>query len=184
MDKKFNYVYITTNIDNGMQYIGSHSTDNIDDNYLGSGRYFFRALKIYGKEIFKREVLEECSTILEARKLEEPYIKKYNTLFPNGYNLSPIGGCEKGFTGALSEDHKRKISLWQKGKTYEELYGIEKATLMKEKQRQRKLGTTTSRKGKTYINMLIEKYGNEEGIKRYNIFIEKQKNTHNKNGKN
>ena len=225
MEKKFNYVYLTTNILNGKQYVGSHSTDNVDDDYLGSGRYFARALKKEGKQNFRREVLEECENILEARKLEEPYIKKYNTLFPGGYNLSPTGGCEKGYSGCFSsetkvkmskwqkgktyeelygpekaaqmkekqnlkklgsivkkasKERKYKMSIWQKGKTYEELYGPEKAAQMKEKQRQKKIGTTTKRKGKGHKQELIEKYGEIEGLKRYDIFISKQKISHQK----
>jgi group I intron endonuclease len=175
MKKDFNYVYITTNILNGKQYVGSHSTNTVDDGYLGSGRYFLKALKKEGKENFKREILQECADILEARELEGSYIEKYNTLCPNGYNLSPKGGI--GFKGANHSEHtKKKQSKWQKGKTYEELYGPEKAAKMKEKQRQRKLGTTTKRKGKGFKKEFIEKYGKEEGLKRFEEFIEKQRN--------
>ena len=31
MERKFNYVYLTTNLVNGKQYIGDHSTDKIND---------------------------------------------------------------------------------------------------------------------------------------------------------
>lgn len=174
MEKEFNYVYITTNLSNNKQYIGSHSTNKVDDNYLGSGRYFLKALKKEGIKNFKREILQECNDILEARELEGDYIKKYNTLYPNGYNLSPMGGI--GFKGAFhSENTRKKQSEWQKGKTYEELYGIEKAAKMKEKQRQRKLGITTKRKGKGFKQEFIEKYGKENGVIRYNEFIQKQR---------
>ena len=177
MEKEFNYVYLTTNIVNGKQYVGSHSTNNIDDNYLGSGRYFLKSLRKEGKQNFKREVLKECIDILEARGLEGTYIEKHNTLYPNGYNLSPKGGI--GFKGANHSQHtKNKQSEWQKGKTYEELYGPEKAFQMKEKQRQRKLGTTTKRKGKGIKQEMIEKYGEEEGLKHYNEFREKQSTSH------
>jgi len=30
------YTYITTNLINGKQYVGDHSTDNLNDEYLGS----------------------------------------------------------------------------------------------------------------------------------------------------
>lgn len=92
MEKKHNFVYLTTNLLNGKQYVGSHATDNIQDNYLGSGRVFKKALKKNGRENFNREILQECQTILEARKLEAPMIVQYNTMHPNGYNVHDNGG--------------------------------------------------------------------------------------------
>ena len=173
--KKFNYVYVTTNTINNKQYVGSHCTDNIDDNYIGSGRIFLKAVKKYGKENFKREILKEFVSSDEARNSEEFYIDKYDTIVPNGYNISPKGGI--GFKGAtLSENQRKKMSVWQQGKTYEELYGKEKANEMKRKQSLRKKGKSTPRKGKGHKIELIEKYGEEEGIKRYNVFISKQSN--------
>jgi len=50
------YNYITTNNINGKQYIGAHSTNNIDDGYLGSGLLITRAKKKYGKEILQERL--------------------------------------------------------------------------------------------------------------------------------
>ena len=50
------YVYIITNQLNGKQYVGDHSTNNLEDGYLGSGVLLLRAKKKYGKENFSREV--------------------------------------------------------------------------------------------------------------------------------
>jgi hypothetical protein len=64
-------LYKTTNLINGKTYIGIHQTKNINDGYLGSGLYFLRAVKKYGKENFKREILEFCSSfdeLLEKKK--------------------------------------------------------------------------------------------------------------------
>jgi len=140
------YVYITTNLVNGNQYVGDHSTNDLDDGYLGSGRpYFKNAIKKYGKENFKKEILEFSHSKKEAFDAQEKYIKKYNTLVPNGYNISPKGGhnCKdsgpwvnKKLSGShrkniseslkgkntwskgrnLSEDHKKKISDSEKGR--------------------------------------------------------------------
>ena len=112
---KFNYIYITTNLINRKQYVGDHSTNNLNDNYLGSGRpYFIRAIQKYGKENFKKEILEYFDTKKEAFNAQRKYINKFNTLIPSGYNISPSGGLgvKKCFhpNKKLSEEHKRKIS--------------------------------------------------------------------------
>lgn len=181
MTKEFNYVYITTNLINGKQYVGSHATNNIDDGYIGSGRFFLRAVKKEGKENFKREILEESIDREEALSREEFYISKFRTLCPNGYNMCPKGGI--GFSGAShSSITKEKQAIWQKGKTFEELYGEEKAKRMKEKLSSKKIGKNTPRKGVGHKKELIKKYGEEEGIKRYNSFVFKQSKA--KKGKN
>lgn len=116
-----NFIYLTTNILNGKQYIGSHRGDK-EDNYLGSGLALKRAIKKYGKENFKRKILKECKS-KNNLILEEKYIQEYNTLQPNGYNISPKGG--NGIPGGASEETIKKIRGSQKGKS-KLLYFIEK----------------------------------------------------------
>jgi hypothetical protein len=81
-----NFVYLTTNLLNGKQYVGSHEGYE-NDSYLGSGTYISRAVKKYGKENFKREILEVCDSsinlILEdnQNKLEyEILTRRINSL--------------------------------------------------------------------------------------------------------
>jgi hypothetical protein len=52
MEKRY-YIYITTNLINGKQYIGKHY-GLINDDYFGSGILLQKALKKYGKENFKK----------------------------------------------------------------------------------------------------------------------------------
>jgi group I intron endonuclease len=108
-----NIVYLTTNKINGKKYVGSHIEKSSNDNYLGSGKYFKRALQKYGFDNFSREILEECNSIEEARLLEEQYIREFNTLDPDGYNISPKGGL--GYMGSHSDCTRKKLGRNMKG---------------------------------------------------------------------
>lgn len=76
--------------------------------------YFNRAIKKYGWNNFKHEILKENLSKEEAEKLEIYLINvEYKSnIRKNGYNIE-YGGCHKGKT---SEETKRKISKANKGK--------------------------------------------------------------------
>jgi len=84
-----------------------HSTNNPDDGYLGSGKALLLAFKKYGKENFTRRKLCFCDSVEEAHKKEAYYIKKYNTVSPNGYNISPKGGL--GCPGSFSDEIRQTM---------------------------------------------------------------------------
>ena len=118
---KFHFVYLTTNIVNGKQYIGDHSCNDISkDSYLGSGVYFKNALSEYGKINFKREILQYFSSKEEAFNAQEIYIQKYDTLSPNGYNLSPKGGIKTVEGLSSKQEYWFRWSLMLAGEKYGE----------------------------------------------------------------
>ena len=55
-----------------------------------------RAIKKYGKENFNFEKIIDCENQEEADELERYYIKKYNSLKPNGYNVLKGGRFQQG----------------------------------------------------------------------------------------
>lgn len=96
------YIYKTTNLVTGKSYVGQ-SCKPLNIYYMGSGKYFLRSYNKYGYKNFKKEILKAdigCETA--ANYWEIYYIKKENTLHPNGYNLT-TGGFQK-----LPSDISRK----------------------------------------------------------------------------
>lgn len=50
----YHIVYKTTNNVNGKIYVGVHSTIDIYDNYIGSGKTLKKAIKKYGKRYLRK----------------------------------------------------------------------------------------------------------------------------------
>ena len=75
----YGYVYKTTNLINNKIYIGQHkwTGHEIDPKYLGSGKILKEAIKTYGKENFKCEILEWCESFDELNKRER-YWEKFH----------------------------------------------------------------------------------------------------------
>jgi len=98
-------IYKTTNLINGKIYVGQHNT-SADDGYLGSGLKIIKAIKKYGKENFKREILEYCTSANIDEK-EIFWVNKLDSTNPEvGYNL------DSGGTGSFrtrTQDFKNKI---------------------------------------------------------------------------
>ena len=71
-EKKYHFIYKTTDIRNDNFYIGMHSTDNLDDGYIGSGTRLKHLIYKHGKEIFNMEILEFLPNrkLLKEREIE------------------------------------------------------------------------------------------------------------------
>lgn len=107
-------IYITTNLINGKKYIGRDSKN--DPKYLGSGHALLRAIKKYGKQNFKKEILEECADFDELQEREEYWLSHYdagrNDEFYNMHNHS-IGGS-LGIN--MSDETRKKLRDFNLGK--------------------------------------------------------------------
>lgn len=108
-------IYQTTNLLNKMTYIGSHQTDNLNDGYLGSGKLLKRAIRKYGKENFKFEILYFATCKNEMFELERRIVNEDFVKNPFTYNLK-IGGSggNPGIVGAFTgkrhtQEAKEKI---------------------------------------------------------------------------
>ena len=100
------YIYLIIDLTNWKKYVGQHHyhLEKLDSNYHGSGTIIS---KIYKKRphTLKEVYLKTCYTQEELDEWEQYYIKFYNTLYPNGYNLE-----EGGRGGVPCEETRRKMS--------------------------------------------------------------------------
>ena len=84
-------IYKTTNLVNNKIYIGMHMTKNINDGYKGSGKLLKAAMKKYGKDCFKTEILYELDTYEEMVAKEKELVTIEFCLNNQNYNLG-VGG--------------------------------------------------------------------------------------------
>ena len=87
----FYTIYKITNQINGKIYIGSHKTKNLNDNYMGSGKYLKRAQQKYGNENFTKEILFVFNNPEEMYAKEAEIVNEDFLATENTYNLK-IGG--------------------------------------------------------------------------------------------
>lgn len=122
--KIYNYVYKITNNINGKIYVGKHSTDNLNDSYMGSGKLIKLAYNKYGIENFTKQILAFADTEEKLNWFERFYIKKYHCRDKSiGYNLTDGGegvlglhieAWNKGVP--MTEEARKKNSEAHKGK--------------------------------------------------------------------
>ena len=96
------YIYLITNIITKKQYVGKTQREDIEkrwkehkkcDKYT-IGRCLLNAYNKYGIDNFKFQIICICFDE-DCNYYEEEYIKKFNTLSPNGYNLESCGNNSK-----------------------------------------------------------------------------------------
>lgn len=106
MTKTYYLIYKVTNNINGKFYIGTHKTKNINDDYMGSGKYLNRAKIKYGLENFTKEILFIFDTPEEMYSKEKEIVSEDFLATENTYNLK-IGGF-----GGWDFTNKNKINLY------------------------------------------------------------------------
>ena len=87
----FYVFYKTTNLINGKFYYGVHKTKNLNDNYLGSGNAIKFAIRKYGKDSFKKEIIKTFLDEESMYAFEKQYIDTNVVLDPKTYNQT-LGG--------------------------------------------------------------------------------------------
>ena len=171
------YIYRITNKINGKTYIGQHKYKNLNDNYMGSGKLIKRAIKKYGVNNFKKEILEfDIPDVELANDWEQMYILFERVKGKAEYNIANGGGGSPGVTSywcgkhltvetrkKLSESHKgnllseatkQKMSEVRKGKKHSEEWSknISEANKGKKLSEEHRRKLSEAKKGKTPWN--------------------------------
>jgi hypothetical protein len=108
-NRKHHIIYKTTCLVTGKYYIGMHSTNDIDDGYLGSGHVLKLSINKYGELLHTREILEFVDTREHLRQREAVLIEKVLRVDPLCMNAHP--------GGSYGWEHRVGLSPWNKGKT-------------------------------------------------------------------
>lgn len=117
-------IYKITNKSTNKVYIGQ-TTRNINERWRehvaksnpSDGTYLHNAISKYGAENFSIEEILHCEdTELDFNEIRK--IAEYNSLFPNGYNLTCGGG------GNSKLEHSLIVSLWEEGKGISEIANL------------------------------------------------------------
>lgn len=114
-NRKYHFVYLTTNLLNGKIYIGKHSTDFLDDGYLGSNKELLEDISLFGRENFKREILEFFETIELAFEGEAKYADKDFVEREDTYNRY-TGGFSNRTCCEETREIMRNIDHWWQDK--------------------------------------------------------------------
>ncbi len=124
-------IYRVTNTVNGKVYIGKWSHPTSDLRWRlhksaaknGSPYYFHRAIRKYGPDAFKVEVIHRAQTLDELSKMETFFIILHQSHKPeNGYNMT-MGG--EGRLGPMPEEWKK----WKSGHSKQWWDDVEYRTL-------------------------------------------------------
>jgi len=102
----YGFVYITTNMIDGMRYIG-RCKFNRQRNwkyYMGSGVRLLRAIKKYGEENFARQIVQIAYSEEELDFLEIEFIKNHNAVYSDDYYNIGAGGKTSPFAGKTKEE--------------------------------------------------------------------------------
>lgn len=113
--KKYTYyiIYKITDIINNMVYIGQHATNDLNDNYMGSGTILRAAQLKYGMHNFKKQILKVFDNEYDMDRYEQMIVNKDFINSNRTYNIVLGGksGIFRGHCKITALKHKTKNCL-------------------------------------------------------------------------
>ena len=106
--RKYHIIYKTTCLITKRFYIGMHSTDNLEDGYLGSGKRLWYSLKKHGRENHVCEILEVLPNRKDLAARENEIVN--NELLEKDLCMNLKVGGEGGLGFISKEQQARRSS--------------------------------------------------------------------------
>jgi len=168
-------IYKITNLINKKEYIGKHSTYNINDNYMGSGTILKLAKEKYGIENFIKETLYIFESKEEMNQKEIEMVNEEYILRKDTYNIKPggNGGCGKRTEKSLEKFKITWANKPQKEKDEINLLRSNKLRGLKRSNETRK-NMSKSKKGISWEEQLGKEKSDERKLNRSKIMKEKE----------
>lgn len=111
-------IYKITNLLNNKIYIGKHSCEILNDDYMGSGKLIKRAINKYGLDNFKKEILYIFENYKDVYKKEKEIVNKYFVDRKDTYNLieggDPFDSINSNVELRKKKNKKAAISMNRK----------------------------------------------------------------------
>lgn len=110
VSEPYGFVYITINMVNGKKYLGQRKFSDGWEDYLGSGKMFKQAVEKYGKENFKRVIVQFCYSEEELNDVEYKLSVDLNAVkSKDWYNMVYGGGTTTGWD--MPQETRDKIGV-------------------------------------------------------------------------
>lgn len=135
-------IYKITNTINGKIYIGQHRTKNLDDGYMGSGKYLLNAQDKHGIDKFTKEILFVFDTPEEMYAKEAELVNEEFLTEENTYNLK-VGGF--GGWDYINADEENRIKKNRYARQQADLVGATKKALEHFSSKRREYSNSPSR---------------------------------------
>lgn len=101
-------IYQVTHLESGKTYIGKHQTLDLNDGYMGSGKYIRRAINRYGLDGFDKTILHVFDNEAEMNAKEAELVTKEFCLREDTYNLCPGGQGGWGYINSIEIDRTER----------------------------------------------------------------------------
>lgn len=136
--RKYHFIYKTTCLTTNRYYIGMHSTDNLDDGYLGSGKILWFSINKHGRESHICEKIEFLNDRESLRNREKEIVNESILKDPLCMNLNTGGDGSWSVANNNSDIQRQKAIkankkmkwLWENDECWKNKLSIKRSNYM------------------------------------------------------